>query len=89
MFPIIIVIASLLVFLSLFVLLRAITGKPSCNIIITALAIEDIAKLIAASDSAKSNSIYIVANTYDEKYFRYLEKHYSIREVLTVVDRDT
>ncbi|MBQ2941910.1 MAG: hypothetical protein IJD97_06735 [Clostridia bacterium] len=89
MLPLIAAISSLLVFLSLFFLAGAIREKPKCSIIITALSAESIAHLLAVSDNAKSNSVYIVTNTYDEKYFNYLEKHYNIREVLTVVDRDT
>ena len=89
MFPVICCVISVFVFLSMFILLRAMHEKPKCSIIITALTPYDIAKLLSESESAKSNSVYIVTNTYDEKYFKYLEKHYFIREVLTVVDRDT
>lgn len=89
MFPVIVSLISVFVFLSMFVLLLAIREKPKCSVIITALSPENIAHLLAASENAKSNSVYIVTDTYDEKYFKYLEKHYFIREVLTVVDRDT
>ncbi len=89
MFPVIITFISLLIFIAGFFLIKAIREKPKCNIIITALSTEDIAHLLAASDSAKSNSVYIITNSYDENYFKYLEKHYFIREVLTVVDRGT
>ena len=89
MFPVICAVISFFVFSSMYILLRAVQEKPKCSIIITALTPYDIAKLLSEAESAKSNSVYIVTNTYDEKYFKYLEKHYFIREVLTVVDRDT
>lgn len=88
MIPVIVSVISVFVFLSMFILLKSLGEKPSCNIIITALSPEDIAKLLASAGNTKAGTVYIVTTGYDEKYFRYLEKHYFIREVLTVVDRN-
>jgi hypothetical protein len=79
---------SVLIFTAFFILIRAIREKPSCSIVITAISPGDIAELLASSADSKANSIYIVTNGYDKKYFEYLEKHYFVKEVLTVVDRD-
>ena len=79
---------SVFIFSAMFILFKAIKEKPECNIIISALAPGDIAELLASADDAKGGSIYIVTTGYDEKYFKHLEKHYFIREVLTVVDRN-
>ena len=84
----IITIVSVLALYALFLLFYAVTEKRSCSIIITALSPGDVAELISASGNTKANHIYIVTESYDEKYFNYLEKHYLIKEVLTVVDRD-
>lgn len=84
----IITVVSILVLYALFLLFYAVTEKKYCSIVITALSPGDVAELISASNNAKANHIYIVTSFYDEKYFSYLEKHYLIKEVLTVVDRD-
>ena len=88
MISVLVAVTSVFVFMALFILFRAVRQKPFCNVIITALSTRDIADLLAASENTKADSIYIVTNDYDEKYFHYLKKHYFIREVLTVVDRN-
>ena len=88
MISVLIAVISVFIFSAMFILLKALTEKPECSIIITALSPGDIAELLVSAGDAKSGSIYIVTTTYDEKYFKYLEKHYFIREVLTVVDRN-
>ena len=88
MIPGLVATVSVFVFAAMFILLNALSQKPECDIIITALSTGDIAELLASAGDAKGGSLYIVTTDYDEKYFRYLEKHYFIREVLTVVDRN-
>ena len=88
MIPVLVSTVSVFVFAAMFILLKALSQKPECDIIITPLSTIDIAELLASAGDAKGGSLYIVTTDYDEKYFRYLEKHYFIREVLTVVDRN-
>ncbi len=84
----IITIVSVFILYTLFLLFRAVSEKPCCSIIITASSPGEIAELLASAKDSKSGSVYIVTSIYDEKYFNYLKKHYFIKEVLTIVDRD-
>ncbi len=86
MFPVIICVVSVFIFSAFFFLLKAVSEKPECNVIITALSAEDIAGLLYSAGDAKASSVYIVTNEYNKKYFDYLKKHYFVKEVLTVVD---